>query len=149
LQKAREQYGPSADACARQLMANGVDLGQYTTVASANDVVVLVKALGYDDYNLYGVSYGTRLALEVMRSHPESGLRSVVLDSTSPPEINSYELLSISTHEVAIQLFADCERDLACHAAYPDLKTRFIALLARLRTERSSPTTAPLSLTAN
>jgi pimeloyl-ACP methyl ester carboxylesterase len=135
LQKARELYGPSADACARQLMENGVDLTQYTTMASANDVVALVKALGYDDYNLYGVSYGTRLALEVMRGHPESGLRSVVLDSTYPPEIKTYELLSTSTHEVAIQLFADCERDPECNAAYPDLKTRFIALLARLRTE--------------
>jgi pimeloyl-ACP methyl ester carboxylesterase len=135
LEKSREQYGPSADACARQLMESGVDLGQYTTIASANDAVALVKALGYDDYNLYGISYGTRLALEVMRNHPESGLRSVVLDSTYPPEIKTYELLSISSHEVAMQLFADCERDPACNAAYPDLKTRFIALLARLRTE--------------
>jgi pimeloyl-ACP methyl ester carboxylesterase len=135
LQKARELYGPSADACARQLTEKGVDLSQYTTAASANDAVALVKALGYDQYNLYGISYGTRLALEVMRSHPESGLRSVVLDSTYPPEIKTYELLSISTHEVAMRLFADCERDPQCNAAYPDLKTRLIALLARLRTE--------------
>src|SRR5829696_369888 len=135
LQKARELYGPSADACARQLTEKGVDLSQYTTVASANDAVALVKALGYDQYNLYGISYGTRLALEVMRSHPESGLRSVVLDSTYPPEIKTYELLSISTHEVAMRLFADCERDPECNAAYPELKARFTALLARLREE--------------
>src|SRR5215212_10853938 len=103
LQKARELYGPSADACARQLTEKGVDLSQYTTAASANDAVALVKALGYDQYNLYGISYGTRLALEVMRNHPESGLRSVVLDSTVPPEMKTYELLSISTHEVAMR----------------------------------------------
>ena len=135
LQNAREQYGPSAEACARQLTEQGVDLSQYTTAASANDAVALVKALGYDDYNLYGISYGTRLALEVMRNHPESGLRSVVLDSTYPPEIKTYERLSISSHEVAMRLFADCERDPECDAAFPDLKRRFIALLARLRTE--------------
>ena len=134
LEKAREQYGPSAAACARQLTDTGVDLSQYNSVASANDVVALVKTLGYGDYNLYGVSYGTRLALEVMRNHSESGLRSVVLDSTYPPAIKTYERLAVSTHEVAIQLFADCERDPACNAAYPDLKERFIALLARLRT---------------
>ena len=107
MQKAREQYGPIADACVQQLTATGVDLSQYTTSASANDAVALVKALGYDDYNLYGISYGTRLALEVMRNHPESGLRSVVLDSTYPPEIKIYEQLSIASHEVAMQLFAD------------------------------------------
>jgi pimeloyl-ACP methyl ester carboxylesterase len=135
LNMAREQYGPIAEACVEQIMETGVDLSQYNSIASANDVVALVKALGYDDYNLYGVSYGTRLALEVMRSHPESGLRSVVLDSTYPPEIKSYEQFPQEPHEVVIQLFADCERDPACHAAYPDLKARFIALLKRLCAE--------------
>ena len=135
LQKARELYGPSGEACARQLTEQGVDLSQYTTAASANDAVALVKALGYDEYNLYGISYGTRLALEVMRNHPESGLRSVVLDSTYPPEIKTYELLSVSTHEVAMQLFADCASDPACDTAYPDLEQRFIALLSQLRAE--------------
>lgn len=135
MQKARERFGPSADACLRQLAETGVDLNQYNSIASANDVVALVKSLGYDEYNLYGVSYGTRLALEVMRNHDDSGLRSVVLDSTYPPEIKTYEQLATSSHEVAIRLFADCAGDEACNAAYPDLKARFIALLARLRTE--------------
>jgi pimeloyl-ACP methyl ester carboxylesterase len=135
LQKAREKYDSVADACVRQISQTGADLSQYTTVASANDTVALVKGLGYGDYNLYGISYGTRLALEVMRNHPERGLRSVVLDSTYPPEIKTYEQLATGSHEVAIQLFADCERDPACNAAYPNLKARFIALLARLRAE--------------
>ena len=135
LQQAEAKYGPIADACVQQITATGVDLSQYTTVASANDVVALVKTLGYDDYNLYGISYGTRLALEVMRSHPESGLRSVVLDSTVPPEIKSYERVSAGPHEAVIQLFADCERDPTCNAAYPDLEARFITLLAQLRSQ--------------
>lgn len=135
LQNARERYGPAAEACAEQLAAQGVNLSQYTTAASANDAVALVKALGYDAFNLYGISYGTRLALEVMRNHPESGLRSVVLDSTYPPEVKTYERLSVSTHEVAKQLFADCASDPVCNAAYPDLEQRFVALLAQLRAE--------------
>ena len=135
LQTARERYGPAAAECARRLREQGVDLTQYTSIASANDAVALVKALGYDEYNLYGISYGTRLALEVMRNHGESGLRSVVLDSTYPPEVKTYELLSTSTHEVAMQLFADCQQDLACDTAYPNLKQRFVALLAQLRDE--------------
>jgi pimeloyl-ACP methyl ester carboxylesterase len=135
MQQARERYGPSADACLQQLEESGVDLSQYNSIASANDAVALVKALGYDKYNLYGVSYGTRLALEVMRNHSDSGLRSVVLDSTYPPEIKTYEQLATSSHEVVIQLFADCARNQVCNAAYPDLKARFIALLARLHNQ--------------
>lgn len=134
LQMARETYGPSGDICAEQIAVTGADLSQYNSIASANDVVALVKALGYDSYNLYGISYGTRLALEVMRNHPASGPRSVVLDSTYPPEIKTYELLATAQHDVAIQVFADCAQDPACNAAYPDLKERFIALLAKLRT---------------
>ena len=135
LQTARELYGPAAAACAHQLTEQGVDLTQYNSIASANDVVALVKALGYDEYNLYGISYGTRLALEVMRNHTASGLRSVVLDSTYPPEINTYEQLATSTHEVAKRLLSDCEHDLQCSAAYPDLEQRFIKLLSHLRVE--------------
>jgi pimeloyl-ACP methyl ester carboxylesterase len=91
LEASRDAYAPIAEACVEHLLATGAELTQYNTRANANDVIALVKALGYDAYNLYGISYGTRLALEVMRSHPESGLRSVVLDSTYPPEIKSYE----------------------------------------------------------
>ncbi len=71
LRQAEAKYGPIADACVQQIIATGVDLSQYTTVASATDVVALVKTLGYDDYNLYGISYGTRLALEVTGSHAQ------------------------------------------------------------------------------
>jgi len=133
LQAARKQFGPTAQACVAEATAKGADLSQYNSISNANDVVALVKALGYDAYNLYSISYGTRLALEVMRSHPESGLRSVVLDSTYPPEIPSYEQFPLEPHEVVIQLFADCQRDANCAAAYPDLQNRFVALLAQLR----------------
>jgi pimeloyl-ACP methyl ester carboxylesterase len=144
LQTARERYGPIADACANEIAEAGADLTQYNTAASANDVVALMKALGYDEYNLYGISYGTRLALEVMRDHPESGLRSVVLDSAYPPEIKVYEEFPQEPHQVVIQLFADCRRDAACDAAYPDLQARFVALLARLR---ASPVVSPAGAT--
>ena len=135
LQAAREHYGPIAAACVARLEATGVDLSQYNSIASANDVVALVDALGYDAYNLYGISYGTRLALEVMRNHGDSGLRSVVLDSTYPPEVKSYEQFGDEPHEVVIQLFADCARDPACAAVYPDLQQRFVDLLAQLRAQ--------------
>lgn len=135
MQMARQEHSGAAVACAREIAASGVDLRHYNSIASANDTVALVKALGYDAYNLYGISYGTRLALVIMREHPASGIRGVVLDSAFPPEINGFERYPEEPHEVVIQLFADCAIDPACSAAYPDLKTRFVALLTRLRDE--------------
>ena len=135
MQAARQTEAAAAADCAREITAAGVDLRQYNSIASANDTVALMEALGYEEFNLYGISYGTRLALVIMRDHPESGIRSVVLDSTFPPEIEGFERYPEEPHEVVIQLFADCSLDPECHAAYPDLKERFVALLPRLRAD--------------
>lgn len=133
LQRARLTEAQRAADCVRELTASGADPRQYNSIASANDTVALIDALGYEAFNLYGISYGTRLALVIMRDHPESGIRSVVLDSTFPPEVKGFERYPEEPHEVVIQLFADCAFDPACNAAYPNLKRRFIALLPRLR----------------
>jgi pimeloyl-ACP methyl ester carboxylesterase len=132
LNAARAQVADGMARCAQQLIAAGVDLRQYNSIASANDVAALAQALGFGEINLYGISYGTRLALVVARDHPDIGLRSIVLDSTFPPEIHGFEQFPAEPHEVVLQLFADCARDEACAAAYPDLKGRFVGLLAAL-----------------
>ena len=76
--------GASA-ACRDRLLADGVDLSQFDTPNNAHDVADVRRALGIEEWNLFGVSYGTSLALEVMRSHPD-GIRSVILDSNYPPD---------------------------------------------------------------
>ena len=132
MQAARNAVGDKTARCVRELLAKGVDLRQYNSIASANDTVALVHALGYETYNLYGISYGTRLALVLMRDHPE-GIRTVVLDSTFPPEIQGFELYPREAEEVVLQVFADCRIDPVCNAAYPNLKERFIALIDQLQ----------------
>lgn len=77
----------AAIACAERLQGEGVDLTAYNSRESAADIAELRKALGIEAWNLYGVSYGTRLALSVLRYHPE-GVRTAVLDSVLPPEAN-------------------------------------------------------------
>ncbi len=52
-----------------------VDLSNYSTDTNAADVEDLRQALGYEKWNLWGVSYGTRLALEIMRDYPEGILQ--------------------------------------------------------------------------
>ena len=73
-----------AQDCRDLLISQGFDLASYNPRANANDLEDLRRALGYGQWNLYGISYGTRTALETMRAYPQ-GIRSVVLDSPLPP----------------------------------------------------------------
>ena len=128
--------------CRDRLLSQGIDLSAYNSAASAADVNDLRTALGYDQLNLYGDSYGTRLALTVMRDYPEA-VRSVVLDSTYPLEVNLYTALSPDAERAFNVLFEDCAADPACNAAYPDLRAVFYNLVNQLNT---SPATVSLSV---
>jgi pimeloyl-ACP methyl ester carboxylesterase len=71
--------------CHNRLTAKGIDLNAFNSVENAADVADLRTATGIDSWHVYGVSYGTDLALQLMRDHPE-GISSVVLDSVAPPQ---------------------------------------------------------------
>ncbi len=115
----------------------GLDLNQFTTTASARDVIELVKALGYDSFNLHGVSYGTRLAMIIMAQLSEWSdapqLRSVVLDSPFPPSNYLLSSMPRNYHDQVLQLFDDCQQDESCRQAYPNLKHRLRRLLDSLK----------------
>jgi len=73
-------------ACRDRLLAQGWDLSSFNTPRNADDALALVKTLGLEEWQLYGVSYGTRVALEIMRRDPH-GLHAAVLDSVYPPQV--------------------------------------------------------------
>ncbi|MCU0491295.1 MAG: alpha/beta hydrolase, partial [Chloroflexaceae bacterium] len=77
------------EACRDRLRQQWVNLQAYNSAATAADVAELREALGYEQINLFGVSYGSRVALTVLRDAPQ-GIRSVILDSAYPPEVNGY-----------------------------------------------------------
>jgi pimeloyl-ACP methyl ester carboxylesterase len=112
-------------------VSEGVDLSAYTSAASAADVHDLIQTMGYDEVNLLGISYGTRLALTVMRDVPQH-IRSVVLDSTYPPDVDDYVEQATIANRALERLFAACAADAACNAAYPDLEATFYAEVERL-----------------
>lgn len=117
--------------CSNILELHGNDLNQYNTANNARDVVSLASALGYEQVNLYGISYGTYLAMRVMQDHPQR-VRSVILDSTIPPNVKKYEVNPRDLEVVTLNLIEDCQKDAACDRAYPNLKARTIALLKSL-----------------
>ena len=116
---------------ATSLAATGVDLAAYNSTENAADIAELRVALGIDSWNVYGVSYGSKLALIVLRNHPQ-GIRSVVLDSVSPPNNNIVETWWSAPASSFKAIFAACAAQPACAAAYPNLEADFTATVNRL-----------------
>lgn len=82
---------PAMIECAAQVHADDRQRGLYSTATAAQDLRELVQALrqhwGYDDVVIYGVSYGTRLAVEAL-AEPLPGVAGLVLDSYYPAGVD-------------------------------------------------------------
>jgi pimeloyl-ACP methyl ester carboxylesterase len=123
-------YLQALGACHDRLLKSGIDLNAFTSIDNAADVHDLILALGYKQANLYGVSYGTRLALTTMRLYPQV-IRSVVLDSTYPPQKNRTDLPS-DAQRVFNVLFQGCVANANCTKSYAHLDTVFYQLITEL-----------------
>ena len=130
---AREKILVAISECRKNLSMFS-DLTAYHSPASANDVADLVLALGYERVNLWGGSYGTRLALEVMRSNP-AWVRSVVLDAVYPPDVNLYLDAPANYHRALERFFGSCSKNQICSQNYPDLKQMFYTTVDHLNTD--------------
>ncbi len=118
--------------CKAQLTGEGINLADYTTYNDAADIHDLIFATGYKQADVYGVSYGTRVALEIMRAFPQ-GVHSVILDSTIPPQIDFITSIPTSTARVFNQLYQGCASNATCSAAYPNLANTLYSLYAKLQ----------------
>jgi len=118
-------------ACHMRLTKQGINLSIYNSLENASDIYSVWQALGYDQINLYGVSYGTLLALHTMREYPEI-LRSVILDGVVPPQTN-FILESAKSQDRSFHLmFESCKKDPSCSKAYPDLENVFYQVVGDL-----------------
>lgn len=133
------QAEQALEDCRQRLIDEGVDFGDYDSAASAADLEDLRTALGYEQWNLYGNSYGTRLALTAMRDHPD-GIRSVVLDAAYPLEANLYAEAPENAARAMDEFFSACEADPNCSQQFPNLEQRFTDLVQRLNAEPASVT---------
>ena len=133
-EQATEQLLDALFACQERLVAEGVNLAAYNSRENAADLNDLRLALGYETWNVWGISYGTRLAQTVMRDYPE-GIRSVVLDSTYPLGANLLTDTPDNVMRAFTVFFAGCANDAACSEAYPDLETVFYEQVARLNAD--------------
>jgi pimeloyl-ACP methyl ester carboxylesterase len=100
-------------------VAKDADPTQYTTGAAVHDLEALRQALGAPEFDLVGVSYGTRVAQQYLRAHPD-GVRSVILDSAVPNELVLGSEFALDLDEALKGQFAACSQTLACASAFGD-----------------------------
>jgi len=112
--------------CATNAAANGVDLSGYTTIENARDVKALRIALGYDTWNVWGISYGSILGQAYIKTDPESIL-AVVLDAIVPLDVrnNTWAWRSMKWYDRDLKKLDEiCQAQPVCAERYPDLGHR-------------------------
>jgi len=134
------QHVTATKACHDRLVAHGVDLSAFNTSENSADFADLREALKLKQWNVYGLSYGTELALSLMRDHP-AGIRSLIIDAVLPPSMVSLGWTWTNANEAINNIFRACADQPACAARYGDLSTQFAAQIRMLEAN-------PLTLTA-
>ncbi len=114
-----------------RFIAEGINLAAYNSVELAADVAMVVTALGYEKFNLFGNSGATLLTQHVMRYCPER-LRSVILSSPAPVGVPIFEHGPANGVKTLQEVFQRFAADESANSAYPNLESRFLALLDTL-----------------
>jgi pimeloyl-ACP methyl ester carboxylesterase len=127
------------DACIADLTH---DPRFYTTSVAVRDLDAVRTALGVETWNVYGVSYGTRVAQHYLRQYPEH-VRSVVLDGVVPPPLALGPDVAREAQRALEQIFARCADDLRCGARFAALPQLFAEVLSRLDAGAADETDPP------
>jgi pimeloyl-ACP methyl ester carboxylesterase len=118
----------------RRCAEKQIDLQQYNTLQNARDVALLFEYLGYPKYNLYGGSYGTRLARVVQEIAPEK-VRTSTLIAPSPLS-GDFLLNRLKSYDQALgRIFDYCENNPECEKNYPNLKATYFEAIEGLQEE--------------
>lgn len=127
------------------VLEDRADVSQYTTSVAVRDLDDVRAALGYERINLYGSSYGTRVAQHYARRFPER-TRTVILDGVVAPEIALGPDIALGAERALIRIFERCTEDPACKERFGDPAESYHALrtmLARrpVEVQLADPTT--------
>ncbi len=124
------QWRALAEVC-RQQLEKRADLRFYTSSDYIGDLERVRAALGSPRFNLIGGSYGTRVAQEYLRRHPDV-IRSVVLDGVVPPTLAMPSEHAQNFDDALRKIFARCAAETACTQRHGDLSANLQAAQQRL-----------------
>lgn len=124
-----------AEASAKRCRdAMEIDPRFFTTSVAVKDLELLRETLVIPQWNLYGVSYGTRVGLHYLRRYPDK-VRTITLDAVVPPKIVLGPQSAVAAQRALLRLFDRCELDEGCNSAFPELRQGTLKLLAELKSE--------------
>lgn len=123
-------YPEDAVRACRERLAGKADLAHYTTSETVADLQAVRAALGHQQVDLFGLSYGTRLALAWIAVEP-AAIRSAVLVGTVAEDAHTPLWHARNAQTTLEAVFADCRADAECAAAYPHLTKDWQTLLSR------------------
>jgi len=117
-------------SCRDRLVGQGIDINQYNTTNNATDLDAIRELLGYDQWNVLGISYGTRLGQTAMRLYPD-GIRAIALDGIVPNAADPTATFAQNAEASFTTMFSGCAADAACSGAHPNFEQDFFALVDR------------------
>jgi len=127
----RDEIAALAAECLEQLPA---DPRWFTTSVAVRDLENVRQQLGISQWNLYGISYGTRVAMHYLRRYPSS-VRTVVLDAVVPPQVSLGPDIAPLAQQALEHIFSRCESDSGCNEVFGNLTVPTLQLLADLERE--------------
>jgi pimeloyl-ACP methyl ester carboxylesterase len=104
----------------------------YTTSIAVLDLDAVRAALGYEQVNVFGGSYGTRVAQHYARRFP-GRTRTLILDGVVPPAVALVPNIAIESQRALDGVYRRCAEDAECDRRFPGLAQQFAKLDARLR----------------
>jgi pimeloyl-ACP methyl ester carboxylesterase len=120
--------------CFQSLMNEGLDLKQFSTATVVRDLEMFKNQLGISQWNLWGISYGTRVAQTYMRDYPES-VKAAIHDSPVPVGFNYFLTYTDFYRKSLNELFSACASDPNCNKAFPALEQDFYATMESLKVQ--------------
>jgi pimeloyl-ACP methyl ester carboxylesterase len=122
-----------AERC-RDSLSKDTDLRHYGTLDAIDDLDFVRRAIGTEQVNLVGISYGTRVAQHYAKRYPQQ-TRSIVLDGVVPNTLHLGQEHARNL-EAALDLhFSRCNEDPACKERFGDARGLLSRVAAQLRAE--------------
>ncbi|MFQ5547865.1 MAG: alpha/beta hydrolase [Woeseia sp.] len=103
----------------------------FTTSVAVSDLEALRVALDVPQFNVYGASYGSRVAQHYARRYPGS-VRTVILDGVVPPQLALGAVIAVEAQNALDRIFDRCAQSPECNERFPDIEDDFASLDERL-----------------
>jgi pimeloyl-ACP methyl ester carboxylesterase len=126
-----QQKTIAAMACKQDLLSRDIDINEYNSKSIAKDLNALKTALKYENWNVYGVSYGTYTAQVYANDFPQD-IKSLILDSSISDISQYYNSNSTNYISSLNKVFNDCKNDPNCNKQYPNLEEVYFETIDKL-----------------